>query len=116
MAFDRDGNMYFVDELNGGNIYKFHSAASWGEIKSGRGDFFEAGQSSVLRVGDGNTFGATGAYTWVPFTDENGAALPGAIDHRSEQRHLGRRPQHHEQGSVQGHRFNRPEDDRPVSG
>ena len=30
-------------------------------------------------MGDGNTFGATGAFTWVPFTDANGAALPGAI-------------------------------------
>jgi uncharacterized protein len=79
MAFDRDGNMYFVDELNGGNIYRFHSTANWGEIKAGRGEFFEAGQSSVLRVGDGNTFGATGAFVWVPFTDESGAALPGAL-------------------------------------
>jgi hypothetical protein len=33
----------------------------------------------VLRVGDGNTFGATGAATWVPFTNAIGAALPGAI-------------------------------------
>lgn len=27
----------------------------------------------------GNTPNATGAYTWVPFTDANGAALPGAL-------------------------------------
>ena len=33
----------------------------------------------MLRVGDGNTPNATGAYTWVPFTNANGAALPGAI-------------------------------------
>ena len=33
----------------------------------------------MLRVGDGNTPNATGAYTWVPFTDANGAALPGAL-------------------------------------
>jgi uncharacterized protein len=33
----------------------------------------------VLRVGDGNTPNATGAYAWVPITDASGAALPGAI-------------------------------------
>lgn len=79
MMFDKAGNMYFVDELNGGNIYKFTSAAKWGDIKSGKAEYFAAGQSFVLRVGDGNTFGATGAVTWVPFTDATGAALPGAI-------------------------------------
>jgi uncharacterized protein len=79
MQFDRAGNFYFIDELNGGNIYKFTSAANWGDVKSGKADYFDAGQSFVLRVGDGNTFGATGAYTWVPFTDATGAALPGAL-------------------------------------
>jgi uncharacterized protein len=79
MQFDKAGNFYFIDELNGGNIYKFTSAANWGDVKSGKADYFAAGQSFVMRVGDGNTFGATGAYTWVPFTDASGAALPGAL-------------------------------------
>ena len=79
IQFDKDRNMYFIDELNGGSLYKFTSAASWGEIKSGRGEYFAAGQTFVLRVGDGNTPNATGSYTWVPITDANGAALPGAI-------------------------------------
>lgn len=79
VQFDQAGNMYFVDELNGGNIYKFTSAASWGEVMAGRAEYFDAGQSFVLRVGDGNTFGATGSFTWVPFTDVNGHALPGAL-------------------------------------
>ena len=79
IQFDKTGNMYFIDELNGGNIYKFASAADWGEIKSGRAQYFDAGQTFVLRVGDGNTFGATGAFTWVPFTDAAGNALPGAL-------------------------------------
>ena len=79
IQFDKAGNMYFIDELNGGSLYKYTSAASWGEIKSGRADYFAAGQTFVLRVGDGNTPNATGAYTWVPITDANGAALPGAI-------------------------------------
>ena len=71
--------MYFIDELNGGSLYKYMPAASWGEIKSGRAGYFDAGQTFVLRVGDGTTPNATGAYTWVPITDANGTALPGAI-------------------------------------
>jgi secreted PhoX family phosphatase len=79
IQFDRQGNMYFIDELNGGNVYKFTSKAKWGAVMAGRADYFDAGQTFVLRVGDGNTPNATGAFTWVPFTDENGDALPGAL-------------------------------------
>jgi uncharacterized protein len=78
IQFDKAGNMYFIDELNGGNIYRFTSAASMGAVMSGA-DYFAAGQTSVLRVGDGSTPNASGAYTWVPFTDAAGAALPGAL-------------------------------------
>jgi len=79
IQFDQDQNMYFIDELNGGNIYRFTSAASWGEIMSGRAAYFDAGQTSVLRVGDGMTPDATGGYTWVPITDHVGNPLRGAI-------------------------------------
>lgn len=79
VQFDKRVNMYFIDELNGGSLYKYTSAASWGEIKSGRAGYFDAGQTFVLRVGNGNTPNATGAYTWVPITDANGKALPGAL-------------------------------------
>lgn len=79
VQFDKRLNMYFVDELNGGSLYKFTSAASWGEIKSGRAGYFDAGQTSVLRVGAGTTPNATGAYTWVPITTPQGKALPGAL-------------------------------------
>lgn len=79
VQFDRAGNMYFIDELNGGAIYKYSPKASMQKVKSGRADYFAAGQTSVLRVGDGNTPNATGAYTWVPFTNANGVALPGAL-------------------------------------
>jgi len=79
IQFDKAGHMYFIDELNGGNLYRYTSSASRGEVMSGRADYFAAGQTSVLRVGDGNTPNATGSYTWVPITDENGDALPGAI-------------------------------------
>ncbi len=79
IQFDKDGNMYFIDELNGGSIYKFTSAsAKRGTVKNAT-DYFDAGQTFVLRVGNGNTPNATGHYAWVPITDDNGAALPGAI-------------------------------------
>jgi secreted PhoX family phosphatase len=80
IQFDKAGNMYFIDELNGGNIYRYTSAAKWGDIMSGKAEYFDAGQTFVLRVGDGNTPNATGAYVWVPFTDVNGDALPGALE------------------------------------
>lgn len=79
IQFDKAGNMYFIDELNGGSLYKYTSAASWGEIKSGRAGYFDAGQTFVLRVGNGATPNATGAYTWVPLTDAQGVPLPGTI-------------------------------------
>jgi secreted PhoX family phosphatase len=79
IQWDKAGNMYFIDELDGGNIYKYVPKASWGEIMSGRAEYFDAGQTFVLRVGDGNTPNATGAYTWVPITNVNGAALPGGL-------------------------------------
>ena len=79
IQFDKVGNMYFIDELNGGNIYKYTSAAQFGTVKAGIADYFAAGQTFVLRVGNGNTPNATGPYTWIPFTDADGAALPGAL-------------------------------------
>ncbi len=79
IQFDKPGNMYFIDELNGGNVYKFTSAANFGKVKGGQADYFAAGQTFVLRVGDGSVANATGAFTWVPFTDVNGAPLPGAL-------------------------------------
>ena len=79
IQFDKRRSMYFIDELNGGNIYRYTTAANWGQIRAGRADYFAAGQTSVLRVGDGNTPNATGSYTWVPITDASGAGLPGAL-------------------------------------
>jgi secreted PhoX family phosphatase len=79
IQFDKAGNLYFIDELDGGNIYKFTSKAKWGDVMSSRAQYFDAGQTFVLRVGDGNTPNATGPFTWVPITDENGVALDGAI-------------------------------------
>lgn len=79
VQFDRAGNMYFIDELNGGSLYKYTPAAKMRDVMRGKADYFAAGQTFVLRVGDGNTANATGAYEWVPFTDATGAGLPGAL-------------------------------------
>jgi secreted PhoX family phosphatase len=79
IQFDDAGNMYFIDELNGGSIYRFTSAARWRDVKSGAADYFAAGQTFVLRVGDGATPNATGAFTWIALTDASGAPLPGAL-------------------------------------
>jgi len=79
IQFDRQGNMYFIDELNGGCLHKYTSKANINLVRAGLADYFAAGQTSVLRVGDGNTPNAVGNYLWVPITDVNGAALPGAL-------------------------------------
>ncbi len=79
IQWDKDGNMYFIDELNGGNLYKYTSAANFTKVKNGQADYFAAGQTFVLRVGNGNTPNATGSYIWVAITDENGDPLLGAL-------------------------------------
>ncbi len=79
IQFDSAGNMYIIDELNGGNIYRYTPKAKFFFVLLGWADYFAAGQTSVLRVGDGNTFGAVGPYKWVPITDANGVPLPGAL-------------------------------------
>ncbi len=74
LAFDNNNSMYYIDELNGGSIYKFDS-----KTPTNGGAFFANGTNSVLRVGNGNTANATDAFSWVPFTDDTGLALPGAV-------------------------------------
>lgn len=79
IQFDKAGNMYFIDELNGGAIYRYTPKASFDQVIAGRADYFAAGQTSVLRVGDGNTPNATGEFRWVPFTDASGVGLSGTV-------------------------------------
>lgn len=64
LKFDAEGNLYFVDENGSGSIYKF--------VPANPDSPLAAGQSFVLRVASG----FVGPATWVPITDENGAALP----------------------------------------
>jgi hypothetical protein len=72
LAFDAAKSMYFVDELNGGSVYKFVSAnpnASTGD------DYFAKGQTFALKVGAGGQFegnngpAITGSSVWVAITD-----------------------------------------------
>lgn len=77
LAWDKNKSMYFIDELNGGSIYKFVSA---NPNATNGNDYFAAGQTSVLRVGDGNTANAVGSFNWVAFTDANGAGLAGYVE------------------------------------
>jgi len=76
LAFDKQNNLYFIDERNNSFIFKFTSR----KPHASNGDeFFSAGQTFVLRVGNGITKEATGAATWIPLTDENGVPLPGTV-------------------------------------
>ena len=77
IAFDADNNMYFIDELNGGSVFKY--VPKGGAGAGAAGSYFDAGTTYVLRVGDGLTDNATGGFTWVPFTDADGNGLAGAL-------------------------------------
>jgi hypothetical protein len=41
--------MYFIDELNGGNVYKYTSAASFASVKNGAADYFAASAPRTCR-------------------------------------------------------------------
>lgn len=80
LAFDRNKTLYFIDELNGGSVYKYVSA----DPNAGTGDeYFEAGQTFVLKVGAGGQFegnngpAITGAATWVAITTATGGPISG---------------------------------------
>jgi len=80
LVFDKDNTLYFVDELNGGTIYKFvstHPDAVTGD------EYFAAGQTFALKVGSGGQFegnngpAITGSATWVAITDAMGGPIAG---------------------------------------
>lgn len=76
LAFDAKRNMYFIDERYRGHIFRYTSVQPY--AKDGDA-FFAAGQSFVLRVGDGQVPEDTGAASWIPLTNPHGAPLPGAV-------------------------------------
>lgn len=80
LAFDSNNSLYFVDELNGGSIYKYVSSDPFAATGD---DFFAAGQTFALKVGNGGQFegtnsaAITGSATWEAITDASGGALAG---------------------------------------
>jgi uncharacterized protein len=105
LAFDAQKRLYFVDELNGGSIYRYTAV----NPNAATGDaYFAAGKTQVLRVGTGAVFGATGAAVWVDVTDANGAALPGVITLLGTNQIDGRATAN--LAAYKGTDYNRPED------
>ncbi len=74
LAFDKENNLYFVDEFNGGSIYKYvparHAAATGNE-------YFSAGQTFVLQINGGDNANAVGSFIWIPITDTTGGPIDG---------------------------------------
>ena len=111
LAFDANKSMYFIDELNGGSVYKYVSANA--NATNGN-DYFAAGQTFALKVGAGGQFegsngpAITGASSWVAITDVNGGALAGVSTVLGDGTIDGRVTADH--ASILGTGFNRPED------
>ncbi|MBU1364627.1 MAG: DUF839 domain-containing protein [Gammaproteobacteria bacterium] len=111
LAFDQQKSLYFVDELNGGSIYKYVSAnpnATTGD------DYFAAGQTFALKVGAGGQFegnngpAITGGATWVAVTNANGGAIDGVSVLASDGTVDGRATA--DVASIAATGYNRPED------
>lgn len=76
LTFDKDNSLYFVDEFNGGSIYKYVSA----KPKATRGDaFFNKGQTFALKVAGGFNSNAMGTVTWEAITTDIGTPLPSTM-------------------------------------
>ncbi len=122
LVFDSSNNLYFIDELNGGSIYKYSSNAvingALTDINNDTfingDDFFSAGQTFAMKVGLGGQFegttgpAITGGFTWEAITNASGGALAGTstvlgdgtIDARASA----------DNANVKATGYNRPED------
>jgi hypothetical protein len=111
LVFDKDNNFYFIDELNGGSIYKYVSANP--DAVSGD-EFFAAGQTFALRVGAGgqnegnNGPAITGAATWVAITNATGGPIAGVSVLNADGTIDGRASA--DDNDVRATGYNRPED------
>lgn len=111
LAFDSSNSLYFVDELNGGSLYKYVSA---NPLATNGDDYFAAGQTFVLRVGAGGQFegnngpAITGGASWVAITDLNGGAIAGVSVLANDGTIDGRATA--DVASILGTGYNRPED------
>jgi sugar lactone lactonase YvrE len=103
LAFDKDNSLYFIDELNGGSIYKYVSAnpnATNGD------DYFAAGQTFAMLVNGGSNANAVGAVTWAAITNATGGALAGVSVLNADGSIDGRLTA----DAVNGTNYQRPED------
>jgi len=111
LAFDSHNTMYFIDELNGGSIYKYVSQIP--DATTGN-DYFAAGQTFALRVGAGGQFegnngpAITGPATWVAITDATGGPIPGVSIVNPDGTIDGRASA--DDNDVRATGYNRPED------
>ena len=103
LAFDSAKSLYFIDELNGGSIYKFVSA---NPNATNGNDYFAAGQTFAAKVNGGNNANAVGALQWAAITDVNGAALAGVSTLAADGTIDGRVTAN----TVKGTDYQRPED------
>lgn len=106
LAFDNDNSLYFVDELNGGSIYKY--------VSNDINNFFAAGQTFALKVSNGGQFegnngsAITGFATWEAITNANGGELLGTSTVLADGTIDGRVSA--DNANVMGTGYNRPED------
>jgi uncharacterized protein len=106
LAFDSDNSLYFVDELNGGSIYKY--------VSNDINNFFAAGQTFALKVGNGSQFegnngsAITGFATWEAITNANGGELVGTSTVLADGTIDGRVSA--DNANVMATGYNRPED------
>ncbi|WP_306477178.1 alkaline phosphatase PhoX [Methyloversatilis sp.] len=76
-AFDKNNSFYFIDEFNGGSIYKYVSAAP---TASNGNSYFDKGQTFVLKTNGGSNSNAVGAATWEAITTGTGTPLAGTVN------------------------------------
>jgi uncharacterized protein len=75
LAFDAANNLYFIDEFNGGSIYKYTSS---NPTATSGNDYFASGQTFVAKVNGGSNANAVGAITWEAITNVTGGAIAGS--------------------------------------
>lgn len=76
-AFDKNNSFYFIDEFNGGSIYKYVSAVP---TASNGNSFFDKGQTFVLKTNGGSNSNAVGASSWEAITTGTGTPLAGTVN------------------------------------
>lgn len=104
LTFDKDNNLYFIDELNGGSIYKYTST---NPLATNGSDYFAAGQTFALKVGAGSNSNAAGAFSWEAITNVKGGPLASTFSALLDDRTMDGRLA---ADLVQATEYQRPED------